>query len=152
VDYNDWRYIVNIYYIRNYANTAGDGIPTLCKKYLTVTTGGTPEPTMNEICLAEGVEHFHVQFGLDTDTKKDGVANIFASNPTAEQVSEQAVSAKIFVLVRAKTEDPTFANQKTYALGDRSVTVDDKYYRRVYSTQVVLRNPLHSTVFTAMSN
>ncbi len=151
VDFDDWRYIVNVYYVRNYTATPGDGIPTLCKKYLSVTTGGTPEPTMSEICLAEGIEHFHVQYGLDTDAVKDGVANIFVSNPTAVQVSKEAVSAKIFVLVRAKTEDPTFTNTKTYSLGDRTVAVNDNYYRRVYSTQVVLRNPLHTTVFSAPS-
>lgn len=150
VDFEDWRYIVNIYYIRNYANTPGDGNPTLCKKYLSVTTGGSPEPTMREICLAEGIEHFHVQYGLDTDTPKDGIANIFVSNPTAAQVSNDAVSAKIFLLVRARTEDPTFSNTKTYSLGSRTVTVNDNYYRRVYSTQVVLRNPLHTTVFSGM--
>ena len=149
-DYEDWRYILNVYYIRNYAVTAGDGIPTLCKKYLSVSAGGTPEPTMNEICLAEGVEHFHIQYGLDTDSPKDGVANRFVSDPTATQVSEDAVSARIYVLVRSKTEDPTFNNTKTYHMGDRSVTVNDKYYRRIYTTQVILRNPLHMAPFTGL--
>jgi len=152
VGFEDWRYMVNVYYIRNYANTAGDGIPTLCKKYLSVTSGGTPEPTMNEICLAEGVEHFHVEYGLDTDAKKDGIANIFVSNPTETQVKEQAVSARIYILARAKNEDQTFTNTKTYTLGDRVVNVNDKYYRRVYSTQVLMRNPLHSSVFTGIAN
>ena len=148
--YEDWRYILNVYYIRNYANTAGDGIPTLCKKYLSVTTGGSPEPTMSELCLAEGVEYFHVQYGLDTDTPKDGIPNQYVSNPSEEQVSNDAILARIYVLVRSKTEDPNFSNNKTYYMGDRTVTVNDKYYRRMYSTQVVLRNPLHTTIFAGL--
>ena len=145
--FEDWRYMSNIYYIRSYADTPGDGIPTLCKKFLTTTVGGLPQPTMGEVCLAEGVEHFHVQFGLDTDSPKDGVANKYVSDPTAAEVSTQAVSAKVFVLVRATREDPTFTNTKTYTLGDRVVNVNDKFYRRVYSTTVVLRNPKHTAVF-----
>jgi len=146
-DFEDWRYMANIYYIRSYSNTPGDGIPSLCKKFLTTSAGGAPQPTMSEVCLAEGVEHFHVQYGLDTDMPKDGVANKYVSNPTNNEVSNQAVSAKIFVLARAKREDPVFANNKTYNLGDRQIVVNDNFYRRVFSTTVVLRNPKNTAVF-----
>jgi prepilin-type N-terminal cleavage/methylation domain-containing protein len=145
--FEDWRYMSNIYYIRSYADTPGDGTPTLCKKFLTTTAGGIPQPTMGEVCLAEGVEHIHVQFGLDTDTPKDGVANKYVSNPTAAEVSTKAVAAKVFILVRATREDPNFTNTKTYTLGDRVVNVNDNFYRRVYSTTVVLRNPKHTAIF-----
>lgn len=138
----------NIYYIRSYTDTPGDGIPSLCKKYLTDTGGGSPQPTMGEVCLAEGVEHFHVQFGIDTDSPKDGVANKYISNPSETEVSKQAVSAKIFILVRATRPDPAFTNNKTYTLGDRVINVNDKFYRRVYSTTVVLRNPKNVAVFS----
>lgn len=145
--FEDWRYMSNIYYIRSYTNAPGDGTPSLCKKYLTATNGGIPQPTMGEICLAEGVEHFHIQYGIDTDTPKDGVANKYVSNPTNAEVSTQAVAAKIFVLARATREDPTFTNNKTYTMGDRVINVNDNFYRRVYSTTVVLRNPKHTAVF-----
>ena len=144
---SDWLYMTHVYYIRNYAVTAGDGIPTLCRKTMGATSGGTPAPTMTELCLAEGVEHFHVQFGIDTDTPRDGVANQFLSNPTADQLRTRAVSARIFVLARAKREDSTFTNTKTYTMGDRAVTMNDKYYRRMYETTVLLRNPMYTSVF-----
>lgn len=146
-DFEDWRYMANVYYIRSYSNTPGDGIPSLCKKYLTSTSGAIPQPTMGEICLAEGIEHFHVQYGLDTDNPKDGVANKYVSNPTNAEVSSQAVSAKVFILARATRADPNFANNKTYTLGDRQVVMNDNFYRRVYSTTVVLRNPKHTSIF-----
>jgi type IV pilus assembly protein PilW len=146
-DFEDWRYMSNVYYIRSYTDTPGDGIPSLCKKFLTATTGGLPQPTMGEVCLAEGIEHFHVQFGLDTDTPKDGVANQYVSNPTANELSTQAVAAKVYVLARATREDPAFTNNKTYTLGDRVINVNDNFYRRVYSTTVVMRNPKHTAIF-----
>jgi len=146
-NFEDWRYMSNVYYIRSYSNTPGDGTPSLCKKFLTSTAGGLAQPTMGEVCLAEGVEHFHVQYGLDTDTPKDGVANKYVSNPTAIEVSNQAVSAKVFVLARATRADPNFTNNKTYTMGDRQIVVNDNFYRRVYSTTVVLRNPKSTAVF-----
>jgi type IV pilus assembly protein PilW len=149
---SDWLYITHIYYIRKYARTVGDGIPTLCRKTLGSTTVGTPAPTMTELCLAEGVEHFHVMFGIDTDTPHDGIANQFISNPTATQLRKDAVSARIYVLARAKREDTTFVNNKTYTLGDRVLPAagqayTDKYYRRLYSTTVLLRNPMYTSAF-----
>lgn len=137
--FDDWRYLVNIYFIRPYAQTSGDGIPTLCKKMLTVTTGSTPQPTMQTACLAEGVERFHVEFGIDTDTIPDGVANQFVGNPTAAQL-KKAVSARIHVLTRARREDKAFPNAKTYTLGSDTFTVNDNYYRRLYSTTVSMKN------------
>lgn len=137
--FDDWRYLVNIYFIRPYAQTSGDGIPTLCKKYLTVTSGGTPQPTMATVCLAEGIERFHVEFGIDTDAIPDGVANQFIDNPTQAQLNK-AVSARIHVLTRARREDKAFPNAKTYTLGSDTFTKNDNYYRRLYSTTVLIKN------------
>jgi type IV pilus assembly protein PilW len=102
---------------------------------------------MTDVCLAEGIEHFHVQIGLDTDATRDGVANQFVSDPTEAEVTGKAVAARIFILARADREDPTFTNNKTYTMGDRTVTVNDKYFRRMYTTTVILRNPRNVSVF-----
>lgn len=134
--FDDWRYLVNIYFIRPYARTAGDGIPTLCKKSLGTSVGG---PAMQTVCLAEGIERFHVEFGIDTDSDRDGVANQFVDNPTAAQLLT-AVSARIHVLARARRENDAFANTKTFTLGSDTFSVNDSYYRRVYSTTVMLKN------------
>lgn len=137
--FDDWRYLVNIYFIRPYAQTSGDGIPTLCKKMLSVTSGGTPQPTMQTVCLAEGIERFHVEFGIDTDAVPDGIANQFIDNPTQAQLNK-AVSARIHVLARARREDKAFPNAKTYTLGSDTITMNDNYYRRLYSTTVLVKN------------
>ena len=44
-------------------------------------------------CLAEGIEDFHVQFGIDTDA--DGYANQYVSSPTLAQI-EGVVSARVY--------------------------------------------------------
>ncbi len=144
-DFEDWQYMVHVYYIRDYAQTSGDGIPTLCRKRL---TSASDAPAINELCIAEGIEHFHVQYGLDTDTPRDGIADQFKSSPTVAELAT-AVSARLFVLARANVQDQVFANNKTYTMGDRVITVNDNYYRRMYSTTVILRNPAGSAVFTS---
>lgn len=148
----DWKYLVHVYYIRNYASKPGDGIPTLCRKTLGVSGG---KPTMTELCLAEGIERFHVMFGIDTDN--DGVANEFKSSAlTLADLRAHAVSARIYVLARAKYPDNTrgtnnqftFVNNKTYTLGDVvQLPLKDQYYRRLYSTTVMLRNPMYASLF-----
>jgi len=142
----DWKYLANVYYIKN-----NNGVPTLCRESL---GGSATGPDMSELCLAEGIEQFHVMFGMDTDNPQDGVANEFVSDPATStgltNWSTRVVSARIYVLARAKNPDKTFSNSKVYTMGDRVVdysTNSDKYYRRLYSTTVLLRNPVYAAAF-----
>ncbi len=130
--FQDWEYSPAIYYIGDI-----DGIPRLCRSQLSETAFPTASP--DDQCVATGVEQFHVQFGLDTDT--DGVVNRYKSNPTAAEM-EQAIIARVYVLVRSETADPAYKNNKTYNLGDLVVDAGgDGFYRRVFSSTVKLRNP-----------
>jgi len=143
--FKDWRYITNIYYIRK-TNDNGEVIPTLCRKSLTSASNA---PVMADTCLAEGIEKFHVQFGIDTSSPRDGVPDRYLSDPTPAQM-QRVTSAKIYVLARADKEDPVFANNKTYNFGNyTNYAPGDNYYRRVYSTTVLLRNPANTAIFTA---
>jgi len=140
----DWLYLTHVYYIRK-TNDNGDLVPTLCRKTLDISGG---KPTMDNLCLAQGIEKFHIMFGIDTDIPRDGVANKFISNPSTAELTTRAVSARIYVLVRALQQDSTFKNDKTYTLGDMTpYTPNDNYYRRLYSTTVMLRNPMYASVF-----
>lgn len=148
---SDWLYMPRIYFIRDFFRTAGDGIPALCRMELVGSPlsmgqvgnfpAGTPDTAS---CLAEGIEDFHVQFGIDTDA--DGIANQYLSSPTAAQI-EGVVSARIYVLARASDADPAHTDAKTFALGDVNLTQADltgtNFYRRVFSTTVMLRNPVN---------
>jgi prepilin-type N-terminal cleavage/methylation domain-containing protein len=130
----DWEYTPRIYYIRNFAQTAGDGIPTLCRKVL---VPGVP-PTLGDECIAQGVEDLQVEFGIDTDN--NGSANAYVTNPTLAQL-QQVASARILVLGRSVRMDPSYTNPKTYQLSNEpAYTPNDNFYRRVFSSTIVVRN------------
>ncbi len=91
-------------------------------------------------CLAEGIEQLHVEFGLDTDG--DLVPNQYKSDITAAE-AETTVTARIYLLARSASAETTYTNTKKYYLGSLAeITASDKYYRRVFSTTVTLRNPI----------
>lgn len=58
------RFSSSIYYVRNYASTAGDGIPTLVRARFGVE-GATPPRFLSAQALVEGVENFKVEYGID---------------------------------------------------------------------------------------
>lgn len=132
-----WQYYPRIYYIRNYAVTAGDGIPTLCREELSGTS-------MSTVPLVEGIENMQIEFGIDTDA--DGTPNYYDPNPDPTvdpTIMSKVINAKFYVLARSLDQDPLYTNDKTYNLG--SVTIDlsgapDNYYRRVYEGTISLRN------------
>jgi type IV pilus assembly protein PilW len=129
---SDWRYIPRIYFVRTFYETAGDQIPALCRLVISGVGLTTTE------CIAEGIEDFHIQFGIDTD--QNAVANLYTSTPTLGEL-ENAVSARVYLLARSIEADPHFTNDTQYVLGDSIVAAaNDGFYRRVYSTTVSLRN------------
>ena len=135
------RFVSNMYYVRNYAVTAGDGIPTLMRS--TFTEGEHPAAD----ALIEGIEGFSVEFGLDnkSDTganvnfaaavswananlltsptnRGDGIADgayvrcTTASPCTAAQLMN-AVVARVYVLVRSEAKSVGYTDSKVYCLG-----------------------------------
>lgn len=141
----DWAYQASVYFIgirkdangNNLTDTTGANVPTLYRKYL--RPGAVPTMQTEAGGIAEGIESFRIQFGVDTN--RDGVADQYLSNPTPAQM-QLAVSARIYILARSTGPDPAYTNTKHYNLGDLTgLEFNDNYYRRVYTTTVVLRNP-----------
>lgn len=143
VTQRDYEYSPRIYYIRN--PNAGDNwpndlpdAPILCRAVLGVG------PAMEEECIADGVETFQIEFGLDLSG--DATANVYVSGLDTAPVTgppEPAllVSARITVLVRSLRPDPTYLNDKVYTVGDRTLgPFNDNFYRRVFSSTVLIRN------------
>jgi type IV pilus assembly protein PilW len=130
---SDWEYRPNIFFVRNYAQVPGDGIPTLCRKILSGVT-----PGMTTECLATGIEDLQVEYGIDTT--EDGRANVFLPNPTIAQI-QSVVSARIFVLARTLENDIRYDNDKTYNVSNATpFTPGDGFHRRVVSTTVSIQN------------
>jgi len=122
--YFDWPYLVHIYYVED---------NMLKRKSL-----GANDAYSEEI-LADGIEIFHIQWGVDSST--DGAVDFFSSSPTAAQL-EQSIIAKVYVLARSSKEMTGYTSTKSFVLGDLNVAAaNDGYYRRVFSTTIVMRNP-----------
>ena len=137
--FQDWEFDLSLYYVRDES-----GEPYLCRMNLSGLGFGAM--TAGE-CLARGIEHFNVMFGIDTDN--DAIPNTYKSNPTAAEMA-QAMTARIYVLVRSESGDPAYTNSKTYVLGDLNIAAaNDNFYRRVFTTTIALRNPAN---LAALSN
>jgi hypothetical protein len=129
----DWAYRPSIYYVRQFANNPGDGIPTLCRKVL---RGGGP--TMTTECLATGIEDLQIEYGIDTS--EDGHPNLFVPNPSLADI-QNVVSARIFILARTTDIDTRYTNEKTYSISNApDYEPGDSFHRRVFSTTVSIQN------------
>jgi type IV pilus assembly protein PilW len=129
----EWEYRPSIYYIRQFANTLGDNIPTLCRKVLAGVG-----PSMVTDCIATGIENLQIEYGIDRT--RDGNPNVYMSAPTLADV-QNVVSARIFLLARTTDLDTRHTNQKTFSLSNApDYTPADSFHRRVFSTTVSIQN------------
>jgi len=128
-----WEYRPSIYYIRNYANAPGDGIPTLCKKVLRGVS-----PGMTTECLATGIENLQIEYGIDTTD--NGFANIYMPNPSLANI-QSVVSARVSLLARTTDVDTRYANDKTFNLSNApAYSPNDSFHRRIVTTTVSIQN------------
>lgn len=129
----DWEYRPSIYYVRSFATTPADGIPTLCRKVLRGAG-----PSMTTECLAAGIEDLQIEYGIDTTD--DGNPNTFVSNPTLVQLQD-VVSARIYLLARTTEIDVSYTNDKTYTVSNApAYTPADSFHRHVFATNVTIQN------------
>jgi prepilin-type N-terminal cleavage/methylation domain-containing protein len=128
-----WEYRPSVFYIRNYVNTPGDGIPTLCKKVL---RGANPGMTTE--CLAAGIEDLQIEYGIDTTD--DGFANVYMPSPSLANV-QSVVAARVSLLARTTEIDTRYVNDKTFTLSNGAAySPNDSFHRRVVSTTVSIQN------------
>ena len=136
-----WRYREQVYYIRNYSVTSGDGIPTLVRRELDVAGGSL---TMKEVALVEGIENLRMDLGVDTtgDSLPDTWTRCEAAAPCSAADYSNVMAAKVYLI--SKTLEPTreYTDDKTYLLGlsGNQAAANDNYKRHVYSTLIVLPN------------
>jgi type IV pilus assembly protein PilW len=159
-----YRLISNIYYIRNYAVTSGDGIPTLVRSELGVTSGAPAQQAA--VPLVEGIEGLRIEAGIDSlsetgasinyaaavnwqDTARkiatnrgDGIPDgsppfaHCAGGCTATQLTNVS-AARVYVLARANEATPGYTDTKTYTLGTQTLgPFNDGFKRHVFSTTV----------------
>lgn len=161
------RFIQHIYYIRTWANEAGDGIPTLVRSEFDLVGGALSQQP--PVALVPGIERFQVQLGIDsvsgsgaavdyTDkfdwqppedrvlatNRGDGVPDTFVSCPAAGCPYEQltnAVAIKLYLLARADEESPGYTDTKSYNLGGLVIPAfNDSFKRHVFSATMRINN------------
>lgn len=178
LDYADKRkFVSNIYYVRDYAVNPGDGIPTLMRSTFDLSAGTLAHQAAQP--LIEGIEGFRVEFDIDSQNEKlgGGAVNYAEAvnwlDPTNKTTATNrgdgipdgascdagctvaqlmnVVSAKLYVLARAKEPTPGYSDSKTYCVGtpnpDSTCPLakklgpfNDGFKRHVFSTSVRLNN------------
>lgn len=138
------KFVSSLYYIRNYAVTAGDGIPTLMRAQFGLSGGVLQHKAAD--ALIEGIEGFRVEFGID-NVSDSGAAVDFTSAiswantanltsptnrgdgipdgnyvrcttavPCTTAQLMNAVAVKLYVLVRSEKTTPGYTDTKTYQM------------------------------------
>lgn len=139
------RFSSSIYYVRNHATTAGDGIPTLMRARFGVN--GTPQFLAAQ-ALVEGVERFRVEYGVDNVSDTGAAVNLAAlgsainwanasvldtptnrgnglpdayvrcsqATPCTADQLVNVTAVKLYVLVRAEKKTPGHTDTKKYCL------------------------------------
>ncbi len=162
------KFVSNLYYVRDYAVTAGDGIPTLVRSEFDLSGGTLAHQA--PVALVEGIDAFRVEFGVD-DVSKTGAAVNYGqaivwldpldrATPTnrGDGVPDGAyircspdcsladltnvTSAKIYILARSREASPNYTDTKTYTLGSAGAVgpFNDNFKRHVFTTTVRLPN------------
>lgn len=125
-----WEWRSHIFYLRNYSQSPGDGIPVLCNERL--------GSAMRSVCLVEGVERLQLEFGIDSNG--DGVADSLMRAPTPADLAN-AITARVYLLARSLRELHRRPQAQAFRLGATEVTLPpDRYLRRVFSATVPLHN------------
>lgn len=149
------KFVSNLYYIRNFSVTTGDGIPTLMRSQFDLS-GGVLEHKSAE-ALIDGVEGFRVEFGIDNISDSGGDVDFTTAINWAETTPVNtsptnrgdgipdgpyvrcttavpctpaqlmnAVAVKLYVLVRSETLTSGYSDTKSYCLASSCAAASDR--------------------------
>jgi prepilin-type N-terminal cleavage/methylation domain-containing protein len=129
---NNHLLVSRAYYVSDFTDYAGDGLPSL--RRVDLIAG----PAVQDQLILPGVENLQIQFGIDTD--KDRVVDQYVN---ADQVPDwtKVYSARVWVLVRSQHTDKTVDTSETFTIAGNSVSFGNDGYRRLLISSVInLRN------------
>jgi type IV pilus assembly protein PilW len=142
------RFMSTIYYVRNFAEVAGDGVPTLMRSQFVLTGTGELEHQNPAVPLIEGIQGFRVELGIDDlsetgapvdytaavdwvdpDTRTsaanrgDGVpdddyVHCTIAVPCVVGDLTNVTAVRLYVLARSRDASQGLVDTKTYTLGD----------------------------------
>lgn len=163
------QFVSNLYYIRNYSDTPGDGIPTLVRSQFGLV-GGVPQFQPQQAFIS-GIDGFRVELGVDNVSAGGTAADFTAAiafpntsvmiNPTnrgdgypdgayvhcsvatpcTTSQFMNTVAVKIYVLARGDSPSPSYLDTKVYHLGSTSLgPFNDRYKRHLFTQTIRLTN------------
>jgi type IV pilus assembly protein PilW len=154
------KFVTNVYYVRTYAVTSGDGIPTLMRAQFDSSGGATPTNGLQAaVPMIEGVESFRVELGLDSVSDSGAAVNYLQAVAWADNTSKTSptnrgdgspdgsfvhcgatsctaaqlvnvVEARLYVVARSRTPTQGYSSDKTYALGSATLGPYTDGYKR----------------------
>lgn len=143
-----------LYYVRTYAVTPGDRIPTLMRSAFANGTQLAAQP------LIEGIESLRVEYGIDdlsaagipvnygviNPLRGDGVPDRFMVCPAAAACTAadlaNTVAVRLHVLARSIEPTPGYTDTKTYTLAGDTLAPGGNFRRHVFTRTVRLVNPV----------
>jgi type IV pilus assembly protein PilW len=129
-----------LYYIADFSEQAGDGLPSLRRVLL------TSGPQLEDELVAAGVEDLQLQIGIDAcQPDCDQVVDYYLEPDNAlidwndPDLIERMLAVRLWTLVRSG--DNRDGDPRTFTLGSKTVTTPDDGYRRMLLSSVYyLRN------------
>lgn len=161
------KFVSSLYYVRNYAVTAGDGVPTLMRSQFAATASSTVPAHQAPEALIEGIEGFRVEYGVDDLSDSGAAVNFGAtiawanpSNKTSptnrgDGISDgtyvrcttgtpctvaqlsNVVAVKLYALARSEQKTPGYLDTKTYNLGSTTLGPFNDEYKRHLFMQTI---------------
>ncbi len=163
------KFISTIYYVRDFAITAGDRIPTLVRSQFDLSDGVLEHKPA--VALIEGIQGFRVELGIDDigkagtlvnytqgavwadptnlvtlQNRGDGIPDgafvrCTTARPCTAQQLANVTAVKLYVLARNRERTAGYNDGKTYTLGiAEQGPFGDDFKRHVFSTTVRLIN------------
>lgn len=129
-----YRLLSHVYYLRN-ITVSSQAVPTLMRAELTADG-------YQSIPIAEGIEHLHFEYGIDTND--NGEPNEYqTANDITETNWSNVVAVRVYLIARNLKPTNGYQDDRTYQLGTQPVTPDDndkRFKRQAYSTTIRLNN------------
>jgi len=120
------------YYISNYTNTPGDGLPSL--RRIDLVNG----PEVKDQLILPGATNLQVQYGEDSDG--GGSIDQFV-NADAVSDFKKVYAVRLWVLVKTEREEKGLNTARTYTIAGNTVnTPNDGYRRLLISSVIKMRN------------
>lgn len=130
---NNHLLVARAYYISDFTDYAGDGLPSL--RRVDLIAG----PAVQDQLILPGVENLQIQFGIDTDN--DRSVDQYVNADTADLDWTKVYAARVWVLVRSQHVDKTVDTSETFTIAGNSVSFANDGYRRLLISSVInLRN------------